>query len=79
MEKPGVDNSYIGEFKFSPLAAHSLSQWIPNEDEIVTSMDGDDETPEKHEKLTPYEISVLRQKTGGQRLLSEGVLPVNHS
>lgn len=80
MEKQGVDNSYIGEFKFSPLAAHSLSQWIPNEDEIETSMDGDaDEIPEKHEKLTPYEISVLRQKTGGQRLLSEGVLPVNHS
>ena len=50
-----VNNSYIGEFNFSPLTAHSMDQWYP-------SYGGDDHvsynlTPEEQEKTDAMRIT----------------------
>ena len=39
MSKESINNAYVGDFKFSPLTAHGLAQWIPNEDKISTEND----------------------------------------
>ena len=66
MSQEAVGNSYIGTFNFSPLTAHGLHQWSPNEDNISLVYEEEKEKendPEESKKLSPYEISVLTEKT----------------
>ena len=64
MSQEAVGNSYIGTFNFSPLTAHGLHQWSPDEDNISLVYEEEPENdPEKPKILSPYEIAVLKEKT----------------
>ena len=34
MNEESINNAYVSDFKFSPLTAHGLTQWYPDEENI---------------------------------------------
>ena len=55
MNHDTVDNNYVGKYRWSPLAAHSMDQWITDLEEE----DMDIDSPENQSKRDDYKAHLL--------------------
>ena len=68
MDRETIDNNlYLGDYTYSPIAAHSLTQWYNDDDMKREQHEQYLATPKKEEEPPTFDVAELQKDTAETR------------